>query len=171
MNSYNLPQPYLLFMGDATEPGFAKTALGLKDWAPERCLGEYRLPGGTVSAGLPEMSVQEAYARGARALLIGVAAPGGAVKPNWVPALIAAMEAGLDLISGQHTKLADVPGISEAAVRTGRCLFDVRTPPNSQVTANGRRRTGRRLLTVGTDCALGTKVSRWILEPPGKLAS
>ena len=30
-----LPRPYLLFLGDVTVPGFAKTAFGLKDWAPE----------------------------------------------------------------------------------------------------------------------------------------
>ena len=30
-----LPQPYLLFLGDTVEPGYAKTAFGLRDWAPE----------------------------------------------------------------------------------------------------------------------------------------
>ena len=36
-----LPFPYLLFIGDTTEPSFAKTAFGLRDWVPERCLGEW----------------------------------------------------------------------------------------------------------------------------------
>jgi hypothetical protein len=31
--SLNLPSPYLLFLGDVTEPLFAKTAYGLRDWA------------------------------------------------------------------------------------------------------------------------------------------
>ena len=44
-----LPSPYLLFLGDTTDPGFAKTALGLKDWAGERCVGEFALPDATVS--------------------------------------------------------------------------------------------------------------------------
>ena len=39
-----LPQPYLLFLGDTVEPGYAKTAFGLRDWAPERCVGEFALP-------------------------------------------------------------------------------------------------------------------------------
>ena len=30
-----LPRPYLLFLGDTVEPGYAKTAFGLRDWAPE----------------------------------------------------------------------------------------------------------------------------------------
>jgi hypothetical protein len=28
-----LPAPYLLFLGDTTEAGYAKTAFGLRDWA------------------------------------------------------------------------------------------------------------------------------------------
>ena len=39
-----LPQPYLLFLGDTVEAGFAKTAFGLRDWAPELCVGEFALP-------------------------------------------------------------------------------------------------------------------------------
>ncbi len=38
-----LPQPYLLFLGDVTEPAYAKTAMGLRDWAGERCVGEILL--------------------------------------------------------------------------------------------------------------------------------
>ena len=51
-----LPQPYLLFLGDTTEAGFAKTALGLRDWAPERCVGELGVAGCTVTTGLPRMT-------------------------------------------------------------------------------------------------------------------
>jgi len=37
----SLPSPYLLFVGDVTEPGYAKTAFGLRDWAGDLCIGEY----------------------------------------------------------------------------------------------------------------------------------
>jgi uncharacterized NAD-dependent epimerase/dehydratase family protein len=157
MNAYELPQPYLLFMGDATEAGFAKTALGLKDWAPERCIGEWHLPGGTVFTGLPELAPQQAYANGARAMLIGVAAVGGAIMPHWLPALVEALEAGLDLISGMHTRMADTPVLVATAARCGRRLYDVRTPPKNLPIGKGNKRSGRRVLTVGTDCALGKK--------------
>src|SRR3546814_4703556 len=40
-DSLTLPQPYLLFLGDTTEAGYAKTAFGLADWAADRCVGEY----------------------------------------------------------------------------------------------------------------------------------
>jgi uncharacterized NAD-dependent epimerase/dehydratase family protein len=157
MTAYQLPQPYLLFMGDATEAGFAKTALGLKDWAPERCIGEWTLPGGTVSTGLPQLAPRAAHAQGARAMLIGVAAVGGVIMPHWLPALIEALESGLDLISGMHTRMADTPALVEAAARHGRQLYDVRTPPRNLPIGKGHKRSGRRLLTVGTDCALGKK--------------
>jgi uncharacterized NAD-dependent epimerase/dehydratase family protein len=157
MSQFDLPQPYLLFLGEATVPGFAKTALGIKDWAPERCIGELALPGGAVSTGLPTMSPAEAHARGARALVIGIAPVGGAILPSWTATLVEAMEAGLDVVSGMHAKLADTPELAETARRTGRRLYDVRIPPAGLGTGTGRRRTGRRLLTVGTDCALGKK--------------
>jgi uncharacterized NAD-dependent epimerase/dehydratase family protein len=157
MSRFDLPQPYLLFLGDITEPGFAKTALGLKHWAPERCVGELRLTETTVTTGLPQLTPQGAHARGARALLVGVAPPGGVILPHWVSTLVEGMEAGLDLISGMHTKLVEIPALVSAASRTGRQLHDVRIPPREIKLANGRTRTGLRLLTVGTDCALGKK--------------
>lgn len=152
-----LPQPYLLFLGDTTEVGYAKTALGLRDWAGDRCIGELALPGGTVSAGLRRLSPEEARAAGARALVIGVANSGGFIADSWVPALVEALEAGLDIISGLHARLGDVPELREAAQRLGGRLIDVRCPPANIPIATGLKRSGKRLLTVGTDCALGKK--------------
>lgn len=152
-----LPQPYLLFLGDATERGFAKTGLGLADWAGERCVGEFVLPEGRVSAGLPPMTPAQAHARGARALVIGVANIGGVIPERWIGALVEALEAGLDLVSGLHERLGDIPILAREAARHGRRLIDVRTPPPGIPTGTGRKRRGKRLLTVGTDCALGKK--------------
>ncbi len=151
-----LPQPYLLFLGDTTEPGYAKTAFGLRDWAGERCVGEWSC-GATVSTGLPRLRPKEARARGARGLVIGVANTGGIIYDSWIPSLIEALESGLDIISGMHTRLADTPQLKAAATRLGRRLIDIRTPPRNIPIATGRKRTGKRLLTVGTDCALGKK--------------
>jgi uncharacterized NAD-dependent epimerase/dehydratase family protein len=67
------------------------------------------------------------------------------------------MEAGLDIVSGMHTRLESVPELAAAAARMERKLINVRQPPPGLTTGNGRKRTGRRLLTVGTDCALGKK--------------
>ena len=62
----DLPQPYLLFLGDTTEKGYAKTAFGLRDWARDRCVGEWAIAGATVSTDLPRLSPKEARARCAR---------------------------------------------------------------------------------------------------------
>jgi len=155
--SLALPQPYLLFLGDTVEPGYAKTAFGLRDWAPEKCIGEFALPSARVTAGLPKLTPEEAHARGARALVIGVANSGGFIAESWLPALVAALEAGLDIISGMHARLRDLPTLTTAAERFGRQLIDVRVPPSNIPIATGLKRSGKRLLTVGTDCALGKK--------------
>jgi uncharacterized NAD-dependent epimerase/dehydratase family protein len=152
-----LPQPYLLFLGDVAEPGFAKTAFGLRDWAGDRCVGEYALPGARVSLGLPSLDPRAAAARGARSMVIGVANAGGHIPPSWYEALLEALEAGLDLVSGMHMRLSSLPGLQSAADKYNRRLFDVRTPPAGIPIASGLKRSGRRLLTVGTDCALGKK--------------
>ncbi len=152
-----LPHPYVLFLGDTTISGYAKTAFGLRDWAPDKCVGELRLPGATVTTGLDQLTAAEAHARGARALLIGVANPGGVIPANWRASLIEALEAGLDLVAGLHMRLADIPELAETASRLGRRLIDVRVPPAKIPVGTGRKRIGKRLLTVGTDCALGKK--------------
>ena len=56
----DLPTPYLLFLGDAADAGYAKTAFGLRDWAPHKCVGEYALPSATVTTALPALSPAEA---------------------------------------------------------------------------------------------------------------
>ncbi|MBV8805771.1 MAG: DUF1611 domain-containing protein, partial [Sinobacteraceae bacterium] len=154
-----LPQPYLLFLGDTTDAAYAKTALGLRDWAPERCLAEWACDSATVTAGLPRLTPKEAYTRGARGLVIGVANSGGVIAETWVPLLIEALESGLDIISGMHAKLGDIKPVHETAVRLGRSLIDIRVPPPNIPIASGRKRSGKRLLTVGTDCAVGKKYS------------
>lgn len=153
----DLPQPYLLFLGDVVERGYAKTAIGLRDWASGKCVGEFALSGAAVSTGLPRMTPTEAVARGARSMVLGIANAGGIIPPSWIPALAEALEAGLDLVSGMHVRLAGIGQLAQVAAGNGRQLIDVRMPPEGIPVATGRKRSGKRLLTVGTDCALGKK--------------
>jgi uncharacterized NAD-dependent epimerase/dehydratase family protein len=152
-----LRTPYLLFLGDAPSAPYAKTAFGIRDWAPHACLGQMRLPGTTVDLGLPEMTPESAAAAGAGSFLIGVAPVGGKIPPEWTPILRRALAAGLDIVSGMHTPLAGIEGLAAEAKKTGAALVDVRIPKTSFEVGSGRKRTGKRLLTVGTDCALGKK--------------
>ncbi|HKU16099.1 MAG TPA: DUF1611 domain-containing protein [Steroidobacteraceae bacterium] len=157
LTQLDLPQPYLLFLGDVTEAGYAKTAFGLRDWAREQCVGELSCAPNAISVGLPRLTPAEAKARGARSMVIGVANVGGLILDNWLPSLLDALAAGLDIVSGMHARLAATPGLAAAAERYNRRLIDVRTPPQDIPIATGRKRSGQRLLAVGTDCALGKK--------------
>ncbi len=159
-----LPQPYLLFLGDASEAAYAKTAFGLRDWAPERCVGEYACARGGLSTGLPFLTPTEARARGARALVIGVANSGGTILESWIAGLVEALAAGLDIVSGMHAPLEHSPMLKDAARKYGQRLIDIRRPPANIPTATGRKRSGKRLLTVGTDCALGKKYTALALS-------
>ena len=80
----DLPVPHLLFLGDITNPLDAKTAMGIRDWRPEHCVGQWRLPGCTVDLGLPTMTPASAAMAGAQSVLMGVAPAGGVLCPSWI---------------------------------------------------------------------------------------
>lgn len=164
MSVTKIATPYLVFLGDVTNPLDAKTGRGLKDWRPDLCVGQFRHPGCQVDLGLPDMTPAQAVAAGARSLVIGVAPSGGSMNPRWLNSLLEALDAGLDLVSGMHTSLHKVDELRESARRNGRNLVDVRVPPASIPLGTGRRRTGKRLLMVGTDCCVGKKYSALALH-------
>jgi uncharacterized NAD-dependent epimerase/dehydratase family protein len=156
--------PYLLFLGDAPDQLAAKTAQGIAQWRPDWCLGQLRLPGCQANLGLPDMTLDEAVAAGAKTLVVGVANRGGVIGGAWTGTLERALALGLDLASGLHSKLADVPGLAAKAADNGARLFDVRHPSEQFPVANGVKRPGKRLLTVGTDCAVGKMYAALALE-------
>jgi uncharacterized NAD-dependent epimerase/dehydratase family protein len=154
---HQLRKPYLLFLGDVALKSDAKTAFGLRDWCRSDVVGEWSLPEAMVSLDLPRLSPAEAARQGAGSIVIGVAAVGGVLPPQWLSELEAALEAGLDVVSGQHSRLTSFPSLVQAARRGGGRLIDVRHSDQSFPVGNGRKRSGKRVLTVGTDCALGKK--------------
>ncbi len=156
--------PYLLFLGDAPDALAAKVAQGIRDWRPDAAIGQLRLAGCRADLGLPDMTVAEAAAAGARTLVVGVANRGGVISPAWIAVLTEALAAGLDLASGLHNLLRDEPELLAAAMAHGRRLHDVRVPPQRYPIANGKRRTGRRCLAVGTDCSVGKMYTALAME-------
>ena len=154
---HQLKKPDLLYLGDAQHPTDAKTACGLRDWCRDDVLGEWSLPAATVSVQLPRLSPAEAAARGAGSLVIGIASVGGKLPDAWLPDLLSAIANGLDLVSGMHTKLTSFPVLVEAAAQHGVTLHDVRHGNRAFPAGTGRKRSGLRVATVGTDCALGKK--------------
>jgi uncharacterized NAD-dependent epimerase/dehydratase family protein len=127
-------------------------------------MGQLRLTTDTLDLGLPDYDVTEAAANGAQTLVIGTAVVGGAIPEAWIQLLVDALDAGLDLAAGVHTRLSSIDRLVEAATRSGRKLIDVRVPPPHIPVGTGVKRSGKRLLTVGTDCALGKKYTALALE-------
>ena len=149
--------PYLIFLGDEPEKIHAKTGMGIAHWRPELCTGQYRLAGSGVDLGIPEMTPAEAKAAGAETMLWGVAGVGGTIPEQWVAMLFEAVDAGLDICAGTHSSLTDVPGLAEAAADKAVSLIDVRSPPPDLPVGSGAKRTGKRMLAMGTDCVVGKK--------------
>ncbi|WP_132998835.1 N-acetyltransferase DgcN [Luteimonas arsenica] len=157
------PPPFLLYLGNAADDLAAKTARGLVQFRPEWCVGQFRGPECRTTVHVPDMGFAEARDAGANTMIVGVANAGGRLGSDSVADIVAALDAGMNVASGLHERLASHPAIVEAARRNGRHLFDARNPPATPV-GNGLRRAGRRLLTVGTDCSTGKMYTTLALE-------
>ena len=164
MIKVELRTPYLVLIGAEDDPTYAKTGLGIVQWRRDRVAGQMRFPGCRVDLGVPDMTVSEAARSGVRSLVIGVAPVGGKVPDAWWVVIEEAAKAGLDIVCGLHLKLADNPALVAAASVSGARLIDVRVPPKNLPVGTGVKRSGRRLLTVGTDCAIGKKYTALALN-------
>lgn len=153
----SLQWPYLIFLGDTQEFVDVKTGSGLVQWCPDKVAGQLRLDGCPISLGVPDLSIEQARQEGVGSIVIGVASTGGGISPSWIAVLVQAAAAGLDVVSGLHVRLEEFPELVAAAQVSGARLVNVRTPAQNRLIGTGEKRPGRRLLTVGTDCAIGKK--------------
>ena len=130
--------PYLLFLGDAADMLAAKSAIGIRDWRPERALGQLRLEGCNADLGLEDLTVPEAALQGARTLVVGVANRGGVIGPAWISTLLEALEAGLDIAAGPapagRGRAGAACGSGTAGPPDRRC-----PPPHSAADPGGQR--------------------------------
>jgi len=156
--------PYLIFLGDAKDALAAKTGQGIVDWRSEVALGQLRLTECRADLGIPDMTIAEARERGAATLVIGTVSPGGELPGAWTDLIVEALDAGMDVASGLHTSLSANPEIRAVAEKRERTLHDVRLSRAPFKVGNGEPRSGRRLLTVGTDCSVGKKYTALALE-------
>lgn len=101
-------------------------------------------------------SVAEGLKFGPTALLIGTAPRGGALPPDWRSAILEAIAARLEIVSGLHDMLADDPEFNAAASGARTSIWDVRRTPDVPI-FSGRVYDVEApvLLTVGNDCAVG----------------
>ncbi|OKH89526.1 N-acetyltransferase DgcN [Thalassospira sp. TSL5-1] len=159
-----IEHPYLMFLGDAPDELAAKTAIGIKQWRPEWCKGQLRLENCNADLGLPDMTIAEAREAGVKTLVLGVANRGGIIGPVWMETLLEAIDAGMDIANGLHTKLSTIPELAEAAAAKGVSLFDVRHFDGKLPVGSGEKRSGKRVLAVGTDCSVGKMYTALAIE-------
>ncbi|CAM3563421.1 EBNA-1 nuclear protein [Rouxiella silvae] len=159
-----IPMPYLLFLGDVMDPLAAKTARGIHVFRPESCVGQIRLATDSVSLGLKEMDIATAKACGAKTMVLGTANAGGKLPAHWIESIKTAIRAGLNVANGLHQGLNDIPELVELAAEHSVQLFDVRHMRPELDVGSGKKRSGKRILTVGTDCSVGKMYTSLALE-------
>jgi uncharacterized NAD-dependent epimerase/dehydratase family protein len=91
------------------------------------------------------------------ALLVGIAPAGGQLPADWIRLIGRAIERGLEIWSGLHSFISDIPELAALAREHGVAIHDLRRPPAKLDVANGRVRnvSATVVLTVGTDCNIG----------------
>jgi uncharacterized NAD-dependent epimerase/dehydratase family protein len=101
-------------------------------------------------------SVDEAHAHGADVLVAAVAPPGGLLPAAWRVDLVRAGELGMSLVNPFHDFWGDDREI-RGSLRPSAWIWDLRREPEGLTTATGAARLldSRRLVTVGTDMAVG----------------
>ncbi|HXY18412.1 MAG TPA: DUF1611 domain-containing protein [Gemmatimonadales bacterium] len=157
---------FLVIAEGAFGPETSKTAVCAIRYVPERVAAvlDSRAAGRSAQdvlgfgGAIPVVGTLEAgLALGPTALLIGIAPRGGRLPDEWRGWIATAIDRGLDVWSGLHTRLGDDPDLA-ARARAGKVrLFDLRQPPDGLTVSNGRARLVDALvvLTVGTDCNTG----------------
>lgn len=122
---------------------------------------DHTYAGGTLQelTGIPRevpivASVQEAFPYHPQVLAIGIAPSGGALPDPWRQEISQAVAQGLSVVNGLHTPLT--PDLHDQ-IQPGQWIWDLRQePPGLTVgTAQAQTLTCRRVLTVGTDMAVG----------------
>jgi uncharacterized NAD-dependent epimerase/dehydratase family protein len=112
--------------------------------------------GGTIPVvGDFESGISEG--KGATAVLIGIAPPGGQLPDEWRGWLRTAIERRLEIWSGLHTFIANDPELGPLAKLKGVRILDARKPPPNLPIADGRAAEVDAfvILAVGSDCNVG----------------
>jgi uncharacterized NAD-dependent epimerase/dehydratase family protein len=146
----------------------AKTAHGLIRYGRDEVVAviDSTLAGRSVREVMPELgrdapivgTLEEALERSPTSILVGLAPAGGRLPEEWMDTLRAAGEAGLEIVSGLHQRLApEFPG---------KRVWDVREPPEDIPLFSGEafEVETKVALTVGTDTAIGKMTASLEIE-------
>ena len=146
----------------------AKTAHGLIRYGKDEVVAvmDSTLAGERVADVLPDLgrdapivgTLEEALELSPTSILVGLAPAGGRLPAEWMETLRAAAEAGLEIVSGLHQRLApEFPS---------KLVWDVREPPEDIPLFSGEGfEVGPKIvLTVGTDSAIGKMTATLEIE-------
>ncbi|MEW6637226.1 MAG: DUF1611 domain-containing protein [Actinomycetota bacterium] len=146
----------------------AKTAHGVVRYGRDEVVAviDSTLAGKTVLEVMPHLqrdapivaTLEEALEYSPTSVLVGLAPAGGRLPADWMRALRRAAEAGLEIVSGLHQRLApELPGAR---------VWDVREPPQDipLFSGEGFGVEPRVVLTVGTDSAIGKMTATLEIE-------
>lgn len=148
----------------------AKTAHGLVRYgganAEVACVVDSTLAGKSTLDDMPDLrrdapivgSMREALEYSPTSVLVGVAPPGGRLPEAWTEGLRIAADAGVEIVSGLHQRLApEFPGAK---------VWDVREPPADVPLFSGAGLdVGPKVaLTVGTSSAIGKMTATLEIE-------
>jgi uncharacterized NAD-dependent epimerase/dehydratase family protein len=157
---------YLILADGMFGPQTSKTANACIRYTPERVVGviDASKAGQTAEqvlgfgGGIPVVaSLAEGLRLEPNALLVGIAPAGGKLPPEWIRLIAGAIEHRLEIWSGLHSFIGDVPELAALAKKHGVAIHDLRRPPANLDVARGRVREvdATVVLTVGTDCNIG----------------
>jgi uncharacterized NAD-dependent epimerase/dehydratase family protein len=157
---------YLILADGLFGPETSKTANACIRYTPEHVAGVLDASQASHTAqqvlgfggDIPVVAtLEQGLALRPNALLIGIAPAGGQIPPEWVQLVRRAIEQKLEIWSGLHSFLGDIPELATAAREHGVAIHDLRRPPAQITVANGRVRDvpATVVLTVGTDCNIG----------------
>ena len=167
-----------LLMHDQLTGDNGKMGLGLLRYSPQEIVAvvDRAHTGGDASAltGIPRPvpivgSVADAAKLGANTLVIAIAPSGGSLPDDYRAEVIAGLDAGMSLVNGLHEIMAEAPDFAPR-LQPGRFIWDVRRePPNLHSgTGAASKLTNRRVLTVGTDMAIGKMTTSLEMEKAAK---
>src|SRR6185437_2413722 len=92
-------------------------------------------------------------------LLIGIAPIGGRLPDAWRREVLAALQAGMEVVSGLHQFLSDDPELAAAAHEGHGRIWDVRRPPDAlamRIREGAPHRPGSHVVAFcGSDCNVG----------------
>ncbi len=154
-----------LLMHEGTQSRMGKTGLAMLRYSrvPIVAVIDYQCHGQSlrdltgIDKAIPIVeSIEAARVHEPNVLTIGIAPSGGALPEAWFKEIEHAVAAGISIVNGLHTPMADHPQL-QPKLQPNQWIWDVRKEPEGLTVGTGKARElpCQRILTVGTDMSVG----------------